>query len=430
MSDPLPTSQAKTARSAKTSSWLSPDGRRIIAARALRNFGYGFTSILLGVTLTSAGFTTVQVGILLTVALIGDILAIILVALYADRIGRRSTLVSLALIMAVCGLAFAFSSNFMLLLVAAFFGTLSPSSADNAPFAAIEQAILPQTCPEERRTEVFARYNLLAQLAGAFGGLAVAIPDILHQAMGMPTAFGERTMFAGYVLIALATGALYLGLSKKVEAGVTRAAPVAPAIRGINAPLQKSRPVVLRLASLFALDAFAGGMVVQTILALWFHLRFAVPLSLLGLLFFGTNLLAALSLLAAARLARRFGLLNTMVFTHLPSNFLLMLVPLMPVFPLAALVLLCRQTLSQMDVPTRQAYTMTLVAPEERTAAASVTTVARSIALSLSPILAGTLLTGSALALGIPFLLAGGLKAVYDMLLFGVFRKVPLPNKH
>lgn len=192
-------------------------------------------------------------------------------------------------------------------------------------------------------------------------------------------------------------------------------------------PLRKSRGIVLRLASFFALDAFAGGLVVQTILALWFHQRFGASLSVLGLLFFTANLLAALSLPVAAWLSRRIGLLNTMVFTHLPSNMLLMLVPLMPIFPLAALVFLCRQLLSQMDVPTRQAYTMSLVDPVERTAAASFTTVARSIGLSLSPVLAGVLLTGPALMLGLPFLCAGSLKSIYDLSLYRVFRRVKMP---
>ena len=405
---------------------MNADGRIVVAARAVRTFGYGFTSVLLGVTLVAAGFSTIQVGLLLTVALVGDILAIVLVALFADRLGRKRVLCVFALLMAIAGFVFAFSHNFTILLLAAFFGTFSPSSSDNAPFAAIEQAILPQTTSDQHRTEAFARYNLVAQLAGAAGGLAVTLPDLLHATMGMNVNFGERAMFAGYGLIALALGGLYLALSEKIET-----APMAQQSMTFTkrrAPLQKSRSIVLRLASLFALDAFAGGLVVQTILSLWFHQRFGVPLSVLGILFFGSNLLAALSFPVAAWLAKRIGLLNTMVFTHLPSNFLLMLVPLMPTFPLAALCLLCRQSLSQMDVPTRQAYTMALVAPEERTAAASTTTVARSIAISLSPLLAGTLLSGAALALGLPFLVCGGLKATYDLLLYSVFRKVKPPS--
>jgi len=365
--------------------WMNADGRRVVMARAIRSFGYGFTSILLGVTLNSAGFSTIQIGLILTAALVGDIIAIILVALFADRIGRRRVLVFLALLMVGSGLAFAFSRNLFVLLLAAFFGTLSPSSADNAPFAAIEQAILPQTCPQQRRMDAFARYNLMAQLAGAAGGLAVVIPDILHRTMGMDTAFAARAMFAGYAVIALAMGTLFLSMSDKIESTSASPHPIEPVMIKAGKPLQKSRGIVLRLASLFALDAFAGGLVVQTILSLWFHLRFGVPLSVLGGLFFGTNLLAALFLLA-------------------------------------------RQSLSQMDVPTRQAYTMTMVAPEERTAAASLTTMARSIALSLSPLLAGALLSGAVLSLGLPFLLCGELKASYDLLLYGVFRRVKPPT--
>ena len=407
--------------------WMNADGRRVVMARALRSFGYGFTSILLGITLTSAGFSTLEVGLVLTAALSGDIIAIILVALFADRVGRRRVLGVLALLMVGSGLAFAFSRNLFVLLLAAFFGTLSPSSADNAPFAAIEQAILPQTCHEERRTDAFARYNLMAQLAGAAGGLAVILPDILHRTMGMDTAFAARAMFAGYALIALAMGTVFLSLSDTIEAPSHGPLSLESRMLKPGRPLQTSRGIVRRLAALFALDAFAGGLVVQTILSLWFHMRFGVPLTVLGALFFGTNLLAAFSFPVAAWLAKRIGLLNTMVFTHLPSNFLLMLVPLMPTFPLAALCLLARQSLSQMDVPTRQAYTMTLVAPEERTAAASLTTMARSIAISLSPLLAGALLSGAALALGLPFLLCGGLKAGYDLILYSLFRKVKPP---
>lgn len=412
---------------------INSDGWRIIAARALRTFGYGFTSVLLGVTLNAAGFSTIQIGLLLTVALVGDMVAIILVALFADRVGRRRVLVFFALLMSISGLAFAFSHNLMILLLAAFFGTISPSSSENAPFFALEQAILPQTCSEERRTDTFARYNLVAQLAGALGGLSVVLPDLLHQSMNMSTAVAVRAMFAGYSLLALSTAVLFLSISEKVE---MKSPDASGSVEGMSKqemgrqrmPLRKSRGIVLRLASFFALDAFAGGLVVQTILALWFHQRFGASLSVLGLLFFTANLLAALSLPVAAWLSRRIGLLNTMVFTHLPSNMLLMLVPLMPIFPLAALVFLCRQLLSQMDVPTRQAYTMSLVDPVERTAAASFTTVARSIGLSLSPVLAGVLLTGPALMLGLPFLCAGSLKSIYDLSLYRVFRRVKMPS--
>lgn len=420
----------------KKTSWVTPDGWRVIIARGVRNFGYGFTSVLLGVTLAAAGFSIVQIGLLLSVALVGDIISIILVALFADRLGRRRVLAFFTLLMVAAGVAFALSQNVVILLLAAFFGIISPSNSENTPFSTIEQAILPQTTSPERRTDVFARYNVVAQVAGATGGLAVGLPDLLHSTLGMNTNFGIHAMFALYALLALATCGLFLSMSSGIEAEPMPAniqgdvqsqdSPVQQKRSARPKPLQKSRGIVLRLASLFALDAFAGGLAVQTILALWFHLRFGTSLSLLGILFFGKNLLAALSFPVAAWLAKRIGLLNTMVFTHLPSNILLIMVPLMPVFPLAALFLLGRQALSQMDVPTRQAYTMTLVTPEERTAAASVTTLARSIALAVSPLLAGVLLSGPALVLGLPFLCAGSLKVVYDLSLYRVFRKVKL----
>lgn len=414
----------------KTASWVSADGWRVIIARGLRNFGYGFTSVLLGVTLAADGFSTIQVGLLLTVALVGDMLSIFLVAWFADRVGRRRVLAFFTLLMAASGIAFALSQNTFVLLLAAFFGIISPSNSENTPFSTIEQAVLPQTATSQRRTDVFARYNLVAQLAGAFGGLCAALPDVLSRITGITTNAGIRLMFALYAVLALVTLGIFLSMSSSIESAPANEQQTEQLkMRARPGRLHKSRSIVLKLASLFALDAFAGGLAVQAILALWFHQRFGVSLGLLGILFFGTNLLSALSFPIAARLAKRIGLLNTMVFTHLPSNILLILVPLMPVFPLAAFFLLCRQALSQMDVPTRQAYTMTVVAPEERTAAASFTTLSRSVALSVSPLLAGALLAGPAIVLGLPFLFAGGLKIVYDLSLYGVFKHVRIPDK-
>jgi MFS family permease len=410
----------------KVGSWITTDGQRVILARLLRMFGFGFNSVLLGVMLATSGFSLFQVSLLLSIALVGSVASIIFVALFADRLGRRRMLVCFALLMALAGLAFAFSHNLLVLLLAVFFGTINPSSSsENTPFIAIEQAILPQTCVPERLTDAFARYNLWAQLAGAAGGLAVALPDIVSRFAGLTSNDGVHMMFVLYALLGVVTAILYLSMTAKVEFTTNVDSPVPQATRK---PVQKSRTNVFRLSSLFALDAFAGGLVVQSLIAFWFQQRFGVSLSSLALLFSAVNLAGALSLPIAARLSKRFGLLKTMVFTHLPSQFLLILVPLMPTFPLAALFLLCRQSLSKMDVPTRQVYIMALVSPEERTAAASITTMARSIATSLSPLAAGVLLTSSALALGLPFLLAGGMATCYDLLLYGLFRKVPVSN--
>jgi hypothetical protein len=277
--------------------------------------------------------------------------------------------------------------------------------------------------------------------AGALGALAAGLPDLALR-YGVPMPVSLELLFALYAVLALVVALLASRLSAAVEAPVvaqSMSPPVgASAVSRDDPPrmtrqrlfpsLPHSRRVVLQLSSLFSLDAFAGGLVAQTLMALYFHLRFDVSLGLLAILFFGANLLSALSFLAAPALARRFGLLNTMVFTHLPSNLLLILVPLMPTFPLAATLLLLRQTLSQLDVPTRQAYTMALVAPDERTAAASATSVARSAGAAASPALAGVLLQGPLLVFGAPFLIAGGLKAIYDLSLWALFRRVRLPE--
>ena len=413
----------------RSGAWITSDGRLVILARILRMFGFGFSSVLIGVLLATVGLSLVQVSLLLSIALVGSVIEIVFVTLFADRLGRRFVLVCFALLMALGGLAFAFSHNLLVLLLAAFFGTVNPSStSENTPFIAIEQAILPQACIPERLTDAFARYNLWAQLAGAAGGLAVGLPDILHRFLGLTTIEGMQALFAIYALLGVATAVLYLLMTEKVEFAARKGFP---SVAREHRPLQrKSRSNIFRLSSLFVLDAFAGGLVVQTIIAFWFRQRFGVSLSILGLLFFGANLASALSLPIAARLSRRIGLLKTMVFTHLPSQLLLLLVPLMPTFWLAAIFLLCRQSLSKMDVPTRQVYTMELVNADERTAAAGITTMARSIATSMSPLAAGVLLTNALFVLGLPFLVAGSLSSLYDLLLYALFRKVPISKGH
>jgi MFS family permease len=382
-------------------------------------------AVVLGIALLGAGISPLAVGAIIAVSLAGDFCATYVIALYADRWGRRRTLVALALLMALTGAIFGLSSFYPLLLVAAFFGTLGTSASETAPFLPIEQAMLATIGAPERRTGLFARYNLVASFAGALGALAAGLPDLLG---GIPLGrvIGIRLLFGLYVLAALGVAMLAARLPASVEAARQSKGEPASRWRRLLPPLGRSRNRVLALAGLFSVDALAGGLVVQSLMALYFHLRFGVDLALLGALFFGANTLAALSFLAAAPLARRFGLLNTMVFTHLPSNVLLALVAAMPTFPLAAVVLLARQLLSQMDVPTRQPYPMAMVAPEERTAAASVTSLARSAGSATSPVVGGALLQGPLLALGLPFLIAGALKAAYDLALWAFFRRVRL----
>jgi MFS family permease len=423
---------------------LRDDTLRISAMRGLRQVAYGMMTVILAIALTNQGLAPTAIGVLVSVSLAGDLVGALLIGRWADHWGRQRTLITLALLMAATGLVFGLAGFFdlaswyPLLLIAAFFGTLGTTASETAPFLPIEQAMLGQVGNDQDRTRRFARYNLVAVSAAALGALMAGSPDLLAR-YGVPIAVSLELLFALYAVIALVVALLAARLSSAVEAPVVAqdrdalvvSAVAAPARRGrvsIFPSLPHSRWVVLRVASLFSLDAFAGGLVAQTLMALYFHLRFGVSLGLLATLFFAANLLSALSFLAAPTLARRFGLLNTMVFTHLPSNLLLILAPLMPTFSLAAAVLLLRQCLSQLDVPTRQAYTMALVAPEERTAAASVTSVARSGGAAASPALAGALLQGSFLLFGAPFLLAGGLKAIYDHSLWVVFRRVRLPE--
>jgi MFS family permease len=395
----------------------------ITAARGLRSFAYGLLAVLLAVALSNEGFSPVAIGALITVSLAGDLVSTYVIGLFGDRWGRRRTIAGLALLMAATGAVFGLTHIYPILLVAAFFGTLGATASETAPFLPLEQAMISQASPPEGRTDAYARYNLVASLAAALGSLSAALPDLLTH-LGLSLTAGIRLMFGLYAVLALVVTLLVLRLTPRVELHL--AVPPEAGWRQLLPPLGASRGIVLRLAGLFSLDAFAGGLVVQSLMVLFFHLRFGVPLATLSVFVFAANICSALSVLGAARLARRFGLLNTMVFTHLPSNILLALVPLMPSFPLAAVLFLVRQILSQMDVPTRQAYTMALVNPEERTAAASVTSLARSGGAGCSPALSGLLLQGPMLTLGLPFVFAGGLKAAYDLALWAVFRRVPV----
>jgi MFS family permease len=431
----------------KKSSSARGDTLRITVMRGLRQAAYGMMAVTLAIALTGAGLSAIAIGPLISVSLAGDLFGTLVIGRWADHWGRRRTLVVLALLMTVTGLIFGLAGLFdlmrwySLLLVAAFFGTLGTSSSETASFLPIEQAMLGQVGKGKDRTRRFATYNFVAVFAGALGALAAGLPDLALR-YGVPMPVSLEFLFALYAVVALVVALLASRLSSAVEASAvaqsmpspvgassatTQFGPPHRMRRRLFPSLPHSRSVVLRLSGLFSLDAFAGGLVAQTLMALYFHLRFGVSLGLLAILFFAANLLSALSLLAAPTLARRFGLLNTMVCTHLPSNLLLMLVPLAPTFPLAAALLLLRQALSQLDVPTRQAYTMALVTPDERTAAASATSVARSAGAAVSPALAGVLLQGPLLIFGAPFLVAGGLKAIYDLALWTLFRRVRLP---
>jgi MFS family permease len=401
---------------------VTRDVRLLFAARALRMFAYGALAVILALYLTATGLDAGSIGILLSLTLVGDTLISLWLTTHADRIGRRRTLIIGGLLMATAGVVFAWSNVFVVLLIAATIGVLSPSGNEVGPFLAIEQASLSEVIDPRRRTAVFAWYNLAGSVATAFGALATGVAVGLLRASGSTEIDADRVVLVGYALIGLALVAVFLLVSSGVE---VRAAADTSIARRLG--LHRSRGIVLRLSALFSLDAFAGGLVMQSLLALWFHTRFGVPEATLGAIFFGANLLAAGSALAASRLAARFGLINTMVFTHLPSNVLLILVPLMPTLPLAVLVLLARFSISQMDVPTRQSYTMAVVDPDERSAAAGVTGIARTTGAAVGPLIAAPLIAIPGLA-AVPFLLGGGLKIVYDLLLYRAFKSSPAPE--
>ncbi len=397
---------------------LRADRNLLFATAAIRQFGYGFLSVMLGLHLAAIGLTPETIGGLFTAALAGGAAMTIVLAGSADRVGRRRVLIAGALLMAVAGAAFALSRDPVVLGVAAILGTISPSGKEVGPFLSVEQAMLSEVVPDDRRTPTFASYNLVGTFAGAAGALAVGLPGLL----GLDERSASAALLWAYVAVAVLMALLFARLSHGVEAD----RPSGESTRS-GLGLRESRRTVLTLASLFAVDAFAGGFVVQGLVAYWFALRFGFDVGALGAVFFGANALAALSFLAAAPIARRIGLLNTMVFTHLPSNVFLLLVPLMPTPALAVSVYLLRFLLSQLDVPTRQSYTMAVVPANERSAAAGVLSVSRNAATALAPLFAGATLAVP--ALGIPFLVGGGLKILYDLAVFAVFRGVKPPEE-
>jgi MFS family permease len=387
-------------------------------------FAYGLLSVVLVLYLSELGFNEVVIGGLLSLTLIGDSAISLTMTTTADRFGRRRILIFGASLMLFAGTLFAFTTSLPLLLIAAIVGVVSPSGHEVGPFLAVEQAALSQTVPDNRRTSIFGWYNLAGSLATALGALTGGGLSGILQKLGTTSVNSYRVVVLAYAAMGVILVLLFMRLSSAIEAPTPKRSPLE-----IRFGLHRSRGIVFKLCSLFGLDAFAGGFVIQSIVAYWFHIRFGVNPTTLGAIFFGANILAAISALVAARVAARIGLVNTMVFTHLPSNFLLMLVPLMPNLSLATGVFLLRFSISQMDVPTRQSYTMAVVAFDERSAAAGVTGIARTIGASLSPALAGLLISNPAL-IGTPFFVAGGLKVIYDLLLYRNFRTLRAPEEH
>jgi MFS family permease len=390
--------------------------RCLLAARALRDFGDGFVAVLLPVYLTALGLSALQVGLVATAALLGSALLTLAVGMAGGRYDHRRLLLAASMLMVATGVAFSVVDAYAVLLVVAFAGTINPSGGSVSVFVPLEHAVLTRDVSASGRTQAFARYSLVGALAGAVGALAAATPDLVAPT-GMSQLTAIKLMFVLYALLGLVGGYVY-----------SRIPPLpAPAKTGSPAALGPSRRIVYRLAALFSIDAFAGGFVVQSLLALWLFERFDMSLSAASVFFFWSGVLAAFSFPVAAWLSRRIGLVNTMVFTHIPSSLCLILAAFSPSLSLALALLLLRAALSQMDVPTRSSYVMAVVTEAERPAAASFTSVPRSLASAISPAMAGALFSAGLRAW--PLVICGVLKIVYDLLLLMQFRHIKPPEE-
>jgi MFS family permease len=407
---------------------LPLDGWLLFTTRFLRLFAYGSLSVVLVFYLVGLGLSEPQTGTLLTLTLIGDTVISLFLTTRADRFGRRRTLVAGAALMAAAGLIFASTHALWLLALAGTLGVISPSGNEVGPFLSIEQAALSHVATNRTRTEVLAWYTLVGSFATALGALAAGLAARGLNETSLAPASRYRAVVVLYAMIGITLAGLFSRLSRAAEATAPGETQTGRTTFASLAGLGQSHDVVVRLAALFALDSFGGGFVIQSFAAYWFYLRFGADPATLGTVFFWANVFAGLSALLASRLASRFGLIRTMVATHVPSNLLLILVPLMPTQPLAILVLLARFSISQMDVPTRQSYLMAVVSPGERSAAAGVTGVARTIGAAISPLLVGFMFARPAL-INVPFFIAGTLKIAYDLLLYRAFASLHPPEE-
>ena len=405
---------------------LTRDGWLLFVARFTRLFAYGSLSVILVFYLIGLGLTAVQSGLVLTLTLAGDVVVSLLLTTRADRIGRRRMLIIGAVLMAAAGFAFASTHNLFFLILAGTIGVISPSGNEVGPFLSIEQAALSHIVPATARTEVFAWYTMAGSLATALGALFGGLVTQALQHTSMTPVASYRAVVLVYAALGMLLAFVFARLSALVEVdGIPDGAVTSTGnVFGIT----RSRNIVLKLSGLFAVDSFAGGFVVQSFAAYWFYLRFGVEPATLGAIFFWANVFAGFSALVASRLAAHVGLVRTMVFTHLPSNVLLILVPLMPSLSLAVLVLLLRFSISQMDVPARQSYIMAVVPAEERSAAGGFTGVARTTGAAISPLFVGILFAKPSL-ISAPFFIAGTLKIVYDLLLYKAFVAIQPPEE-
>src|ERR687886_1529205 len=407
--------------------WLSKDGKLLLAARTLRTFAYGFVSVILAIYLKLIGFNDVYIGFILTVTLLNSVIFTLIASFYADRIGRRKILVIYSALMSVSGIVFFVTNNYVALIISAFIGTINVTGNETGAFLSIEQAMLPQTINDpKKRNTVYAIYNMAGTFAMSAGVLLSGLPHIFAQQYGWNEIESIKPLFVLYGIIGLGVLGIYFVISSRVELSVNNNNTSIPLKQTLS---PKSKEIVGKLSGLFAIDSFAGGFVIQSIVSFWFFTKFGVELTTLSYIFSVAGILTAFSFLVAAKLADRIGLINTMVFTHIPSNILLILVAFAPTLPLAIVLYLARMALSQMDVPTRQSYIIAVVEEDERTAAAGITNISRNIAQSVSPSLAGYILQSLSF-LSAPFVLGGMLKIIYDIALYFNFKnKRPLDEK-
>jgi len=396
--------------------WLTRDGKLIILARIIRTFSYGFLSIILAIYLNQVGFNEILIGFILSATLANSIIFNLFSSFFADRIGRKKVMISYAVLMAVSGTVFLMTENYVALIIAAFIGTINVTGSETSAFLSLEQAILPQTVKTiKKRNTIFAFYNIVGTFAMSAGILLASLPQLLQEKFSLSVVDSFKPLFLIYLSAGLTVVIIYFFLSKHVEVTKT------PNTKLISSNLSpQSKKIVIKLSSLFALDSFAGGFVIQSIVSFWFFTKFGVDLTTLSIIFSIAGILTAISFFFAAKIADKIGLINTMVFTHIPSNVLLILVAIAPTFPVALLLYLARMSLSQMDVPTRQAYIVAMVEENERTAAAGITNTARNVAQSISPSITGAII--HSFWFSTPFVIGGLLKIIYDLGIYANFR--------
>ena len=415
--------------------WLTRDGRLLLAAKMVRTFAYGFLSVILAIYLKLIGFDEFLIGLILTTTLLNSVVFTLVASFYADKIGRRKFLLSYAALMSVSGFIFAVSENYIALIIAAFIGTINITGAETGAFLTIEQAILPQTLKKLRkRNTVFAMYNMAGTFTMAAGVLLSGLPAVLQQELQhfgiVLNQIGSiKLLFVLYGMLGIVLIGIYLLLSRKIEIqdNQEKQNDEPPQLTKMSSLTPESRNIVMRLSGLFAVDSFAGGFVIQSIVSFWFFTRFGADLTTLSYIFSISGVLTAFSFMAAAKIADKIGLINTMVFTHIPANVLIIAVAFAPTLPIAVVLYLLRMALSQMDVPTRQSYIVAVVREDERTIAAGVTNISRNVTQAISPSLTGALI--QSLGLSAPFVIGGALKVAYDVALFLNFRNVKPPEE-